>query len=367
MWKGKPVIGGDVGGIRLQVVNHHTGFLVNTPEGAAHRIRYLLHHRDSMDRMGTTAREFVRENFLLTRHIREYLTLMLVTFAHARERDRGVIRGIVFRRPLRGRYRPPQVKPEPAVQPKQYSPVTTGEPVEGVHGSPRRGSSDRRKSTGGQVEIAVVEDPGPGDGEERPAHESFHRAGIEAFRERFQIPFVVSRPQQPRTKTPQRHVRERMEVVETRPPHFRNMSCRNFLSAESCGIVETPRPGWRRGRVPARSHPLHTPRCSTSQHGDRGTRRSRAALGIGLGRIRRGEGGDEDDSMGDAKSEKRLHEAPLTAERFVRSNKRGASGASPSMRKGRSGTSSGAPPVTSRVRNGTAGRTRRLPPSSRGT
>jgi len=79
MWKGKPVIGGDVGGIRLQVVNHHTGFLVNTPEGAAHRIRYFLHHQDSIDRMGATAREFVRENFLLTRHIREYLTLMLVT------------------------------------------------------------------------------------------------------------------------------------------------------------------------------------------------------------------------------------------------------------------------------------------------
>ncbi|MGZ9252771.1 MAG: glycosyltransferase, partial [Candidatus Deferrimicrobiaceae bacterium] len=75
----KPVIGGDVGGIRLQVVNHHTGFLVNTPEGAAHRIRYLLHDQDAIDRMGTTAREFVRENYLLTRHIREYLTLMLVT------------------------------------------------------------------------------------------------------------------------------------------------------------------------------------------------------------------------------------------------------------------------------------------------
>jgi len=79
MWKGKPVIGGDVGGIRLQVVNHHTGFLVNTPEGAAHRVRYFLHHQDGIDRMGATAREFVRENFLLTRHLREYLTLMLVT------------------------------------------------------------------------------------------------------------------------------------------------------------------------------------------------------------------------------------------------------------------------------------------------
>jgi trehalose synthase len=79
MWKGKPVVGGDVGGIRLQVVNHHTGFLVNTPEGAALRIRYLLHHQDDIDRMGTIAREFVRENFLLTRHLREYMTLMLVT------------------------------------------------------------------------------------------------------------------------------------------------------------------------------------------------------------------------------------------------------------------------------------------------
>jgi trehalose synthase len=84
MWKGKPVIGGDVGGIRLQVVPHHTGFLVNTPEGAANRIRYLLHHQESIERMGATAREFVRENFLLTRHIREYLTLMLVTLRDPR-------------------------------------------------------------------------------------------------------------------------------------------------------------------------------------------------------------------------------------------------------------------------------------------
>jgi trehalose synthase len=78
MWKGKPVIGGDVGGIRLQVVNHHTGFLVNTPEGAAHRIRFLLHHRERIGEIGESAREFVRDNFLLTRHLREYLTLMLV-------------------------------------------------------------------------------------------------------------------------------------------------------------------------------------------------------------------------------------------------------------------------------------------------
>ncbi len=78
MWKGKPVIGGDTGGIRLQVVNFQTGFLVSTPEGAAHRIRFLLEYQRRRDRMGQTAKEFVRENYLLTRHLREYLALIFV-------------------------------------------------------------------------------------------------------------------------------------------------------------------------------------------------------------------------------------------------------------------------------------------------
>jgi len=77
LWKGKPVIGGDTGGIRLQVVNHHTGFLVGTPEGAALRIRYFLRHPERVQEMGRKAKEFVRENFLITRNLREYLSLML--------------------------------------------------------------------------------------------------------------------------------------------------------------------------------------------------------------------------------------------------------------------------------------------------
>ena len=76
MWKGKPVIGGHAGGITLQVINYHTGFLVHSPEGAALRIRYLLSHPDIMVQMGVKARNFVREHFLLTRHLREYLTLI---------------------------------------------------------------------------------------------------------------------------------------------------------------------------------------------------------------------------------------------------------------------------------------------------
>lgn len=86
MWKNKPVIGGDTGGIRIQVVNHHTGFLVNSPEGAALRIRYLLYHREKLQEMGQKAKQFVRENFLITRHLREYLTLMLALLHGKEER-----------------------------------------------------------------------------------------------------------------------------------------------------------------------------------------------------------------------------------------------------------------------------------------
>ena len=86
LWKGKPVIGGDAGGIRLQVVNHQTGFLVNTPAGAALRIRYLLKHHDRLQEMGETARNFVLENYLLTRHLREYLTLMVSIIRNSSDR-----------------------------------------------------------------------------------------------------------------------------------------------------------------------------------------------------------------------------------------------------------------------------------------
>ncbi len=77
MWKGKPVIGGNTGGIRLQITNHRTGFLVDTPEGAAMRIRYLLFERHRIGQIGNNARELVRQSFLNTRHLREYLTLMV--------------------------------------------------------------------------------------------------------------------------------------------------------------------------------------------------------------------------------------------------------------------------------------------------
>ena len=77
LWKGKPVIGGACGGITLQVHDYQTGFLVYSPAGAAYRIHYLLRYPDKRQRMGRTGHDFVREHFLLNRHFRDYLTMLL--------------------------------------------------------------------------------------------------------------------------------------------------------------------------------------------------------------------------------------------------------------------------------------------------
>ncbi|HHV52150.1 MAG TPA: glycosyltransferase [Synergistaceae bacterium] len=77
LWKYKPVVGGDTGGIRLQVIDRFNGFRVRTPEGAALRIRYLLHHHEKAKRMGQNAHNFVKDNFLITQQVRNYLALMM--------------------------------------------------------------------------------------------------------------------------------------------------------------------------------------------------------------------------------------------------------------------------------------------------
>ncbi|UCH81230.1 MAG: glycosyltransferase [Nitrospiraceae bacterium] len=75
MWKEKPVIGGAVGGIPLQIVHGVTGFVVYSVEGAAYRIRQYLNNPELAKEMGRTGKEYVRNNFLLTRQIRDYLSL----------------------------------------------------------------------------------------------------------------------------------------------------------------------------------------------------------------------------------------------------------------------------------------------------
>lgn len=75
MWKGKPVVGGNAGGIPLQVVHGETGFLVNSVEECAARALWLLQHPEEGRRMGEAARERVRKHFLITRLLADYLEL----------------------------------------------------------------------------------------------------------------------------------------------------------------------------------------------------------------------------------------------------------------------------------------------------
>jgi len=76
MWKGKPVIGGRTGGIRHQIIDGETGFLVGSPSEAAERILFLLKNPDVRERLGERAKEHVRNNYLVTRQVRDYLGLL---------------------------------------------------------------------------------------------------------------------------------------------------------------------------------------------------------------------------------------------------------------------------------------------------
>ncbi len=74
-WKGVPVVGADVGGIPLQVLHDVTGFLVNNVKEAAEKTIHLLKHPETAKKMGEKGREHVRKNFLITRHLEDYLKL----------------------------------------------------------------------------------------------------------------------------------------------------------------------------------------------------------------------------------------------------------------------------------------------------
>jgi trehalose synthase len=77
LWKRKPVIGGAVGGIRLQIINGLTGFLVHSAEGTAQRALQLLEDPALCRQMGEWGYQHVKQNFLITRHVKDYLLLML--------------------------------------------------------------------------------------------------------------------------------------------------------------------------------------------------------------------------------------------------------------------------------------------------
>lgn len=88
MWKGKSVIGGAVGGIRNQIIQGVTGFLVNTVEGTAFRIKELVANPELAQRFGEAGREYVRTNFLLTQYLKSWMVLILSV---VQRQTRGVL------------------------------------------------------------------------------------------------------------------------------------------------------------------------------------------------------------------------------------------------------------------------------------
>jgi trehalose synthase len=75
LWKARPVIGGDVGGIPLQIDDGESGFLVSSPEDCADRSLRILREPDLGKRLGRAGKEHVRRNFLTPRLLRDWLRI----------------------------------------------------------------------------------------------------------------------------------------------------------------------------------------------------------------------------------------------------------------------------------------------------
>lgn len=77
LWKAKPVVASNVGGIPLQIKHKYSGLLCHSVQGAAFAIKQLLNSPDYANKLGENGREHILNNFLITRHIRDYLLLFL--------------------------------------------------------------------------------------------------------------------------------------------------------------------------------------------------------------------------------------------------------------------------------------------------
>ena len=77
LWKSRPVVASAVGGIPLQVKHKLTGLLAHGIDGVAYAVRQLLANPEYARWLGENGKEHVRHNFLITRHVRDYMVLFL--------------------------------------------------------------------------------------------------------------------------------------------------------------------------------------------------------------------------------------------------------------------------------------------------
>ncbi|MBU2220093.1 glycosyltransferase [Patescibacteria group bacterium] len=76
LWKGTPVIGGKVGGIINQIIDGKNGYLVEDINECAQKIIYLLKDEELRKQMGEFGKQYVKKNFLITRHLLDYIRLL---------------------------------------------------------------------------------------------------------------------------------------------------------------------------------------------------------------------------------------------------------------------------------------------------
>ena len=78
LWKKTPVVASNVGGIPMQIEDGRNGFLLEPKdtEGFADRIVHLLKNPKESENLGNQGRETVRENFLITRLLSDYLYML---------------------------------------------------------------------------------------------------------------------------------------------------------------------------------------------------------------------------------------------------------------------------------------------------
>lgn len=77
LWKARPVVASAVGGIPLQIKHKFSGLLCHTVEGCAHYVKQFLQNPEYARRLGENGKQHIKNNFLLTRHLRDHMLAFL--------------------------------------------------------------------------------------------------------------------------------------------------------------------------------------------------------------------------------------------------------------------------------------------------
>ena len=96
LWKGRPVVGGRVGGIPLQVIHGKTGYLASSPKECAKWVLHLLQNPERADQLALQGREHVRRNFLVTRYIRDWVKVFRALDGSSKKLHSGSYRKAVI-------------------------------------------------------------------------------------------------------------------------------------------------------------------------------------------------------------------------------------------------------------------------------